>query len=188
LNILGNYRWVGVLFAGMALLWNTPTAIADSGRTEHLFTPLTLNAYTPPPALDWDARLTLRGARIIPADVSPGQGYWRLIRARWYDPEESDGKHHIFVDIRNASNERQVGIPVRFFWSDDSYLTVTEAKPGEPYAANFPMYAIAPAYGAHPDDGWPADSVIGMGLGSLEYPDRTIHTSYGLVWQWTIAR
>ncbi|MGC8782353.1 MAG: PQQ-dependent sugar dehydrogenase, partial [Anaerolineae bacterium] len=32
-----------------------------------------------------------------------------------------------------------------------------------------------------------ADAVTGMGLGSIELPDWNIHTSYGFVWQWTVA-
>ena len=181
-------RWVGVLMFGVVLLGSSTPVKADSGRNEHLFSPLVINAYMPAPALDWDARLTQRGAYLIPATVSPGQGYWRLLWAHWYDPEEAAGKHHIFVDVLDATDQRQVGIPVIFSWDNDSYTAPTEPKPDEPYAVNFPMYAIAPAYSAHPADGAPADAVAGMGLGSLEYPESAIHTSYGLVWQWTVAR
>ena len=62
----------------------------------------------------------------------------------------------------------------------------TEAKPGEPYAANFPMGLPAPAYGAQPLNA-PADAVYKMGLGNLDGTNSTAPTGYGLVWQWTIA-
>ena len=66
--------------------------------------------------------------------------------------------------------------------------TSTEAKPGEPYAANFPMFVAAPAYRVQPAADAPADAVSGLGLGSLAVPNLPTLTSTGLTWQWTVAR
>ncbi len=142
-------------------------------------------AYT----IDWDPRLCQRYAGLVPANVQPGQWYWRLIRARWYDEGEApfNGQHHIFVDVLDGAGARQVGVTVRFAWAGGYQDVMTEAKPGELYAANFPMYAVAPAYSAQPISGGPADMVTGMGLGNIQHPTWTIHTSYLLVWQWTMA-
>jgi hypothetical protein len=142
-------------------------------------------AYT----VDWDPRLCQRYAGLVPANVQPGQWYWRLIRARWYDEGEApfNGQHHIFVDTLDGAGARQVGVTVRFAWSGGYQDAMTEAKPGELYAANFPMYAVAPAYSAQPIGGGPADMVTGMGLGNIQHPTWTIHTSYLLVWRWTMA-
>jgi hypothetical protein len=123
----------------------------------------------------------------ITATVTPGQGYWRLIRARWYDEQESAGRHHIFVDVLDEDDVRKVGVPVLVTWPEGSTVVTTEAKPGEEYATNFAMFSIAPAYAARPDDGVPADVVDGMGMGTIEDPYHAVHTSYGLVWRWTVA-
>jgi hypothetical protein len=63
----------------------------------------------------------------------------------------------------------------------------SQAKPGEEYAADFAMFSIAPSYKAQPVAGAPADAVEGMGLGEIDDPTRGHHTSYGLVWQWSLA-
>jgi|GEM_PF-700414 len=49
------------------------------------------------------------------------------------------------------------------------------------------MFSLAPAYAARPYDGAPADMVDGMGLGEIDAPDHAHHTSYGLIWQWTVV-
>ena len=131
----------------------------------------------PTPSLDWDPRLDRRGAYLIPAEL----GAWRLIRARWLDEAESAGRHHIYMDTLDAQGKRVTGVPVRIFWAGGEATVTTEAKPGEPHAANFAMYATAPAYSAQPGGG---DLVGGMGLGSIEQPAYAIHTSYELIWQW----
>lgn len=162
-----------------------PNPIPDSDL--HIFTPFIQNQHTPQFPLEWDDRLDERGATFVPAQVSPGQGYWRLTKAAWFDEEESQGRHHILIDIQDISGRRQPGTQILIRWEDDSNTIFSEAKPGEPYAANFPMYAVAPAYGAYPNNGAPADRVDGMGLGDLQHPYWSIHTSYGLTWRWTIA-
>lgn len=131
------------------------------------------------PALDWDPRLDLRGAYLIPASV-PAQGVWRLISARWLDEAESAGRHHIYIDTVDADGERVTNVQVRIAWAGGEATVTTEAKPNEPYAANYPMFAVAPAYSAQSAGG---DLVGGMGLGSIEQPTYAIHTSYELIWQ-----
>jgi len=119
--------------------------------------------------------------------VSPGQGYWRLTQRIWFNTSESQGRHHIFIDTLNESGKRQTDVEVVIQWSDGATTVSTATKPGEAYAADFPMFARAPAYNARPNDGAPADEVVGMGLGELDDPDHGHHTSYGLTWQWTIV-
>ncbi len=142
---------------------------------------------TPTPTREWDPRLDQRGAVLIPAVVQPGQGYWRLVKAVWFNEEEGGGRHHIFMDALNPAGQRVVDVPVRVYWPENEATVKTQAKPGEPYAGDFAMFVVAPAYNALPNDGNPADEVRGMGLGSVEQPFHTIHTSYGLTWRWTIA-
>lgn len=135
----------------------------------------------------WDPRLDQRGATFLPATVTPGEGYWCLVRAVWYNSEESQGRRNIFVDLLDGDGARQVGLPVRISWPDGEHTIITQAKPGEEYAADFPMQSLAPAYRAQPNTGDSADAIDGMGLGEIDAPNHAHHTSYGLVWQWTIA-
>ena len=137
--------------------------------------------------IEWDVRLTERGARLIKAQVAPGSGYWRLVKARWYDEAEAQGRHHIFVDLLDPAGQRLTSVPILVRWSDGNANVKTEQKAGESYAADFAMFTVAPAYAAQPNTDAPADRVEGMGLGSIEAPLYTIHTSYGLVWQWSVA-
>lgn len=131
----------------------------------------------------WDPRLDERGATLVEATALPGEEYWRLVEARWYNSVEAAGRHHIRMDVLDENGERTAGVPLLVSWADGSYPVVSEEKPGEPYAADYAMYALAPAYNAQPYDGRPADRVEGMGLGELDAPDFAHHTSYGLVWQ-----
>ena len=140
----------------------------------------------------WDPRLTQRGAALIPAAVQPGQGYWRLVKGVWYAENEPPfaGQHHIFVDTLGTDGQRRTNVPIQITSLDGQQIfatLLTEAKPGELYAANFPMYVVAPAYRAVPADGNPADAVTGMGLGSLAQPGQWTDTSSLFVWQWTTA-
>lgn len=155
-----------------------------------LYLPLVYTAADAPPATStpvWDPRLTERGAVLVTAQTTPGEGYWRLIEAQWFDPQEAQGRHHILVDMLDASGNRATNHPLTVEWADGAATIVTEAKPGEAYAANYPMYALAPAYSVRPTTGAPADKITGMGLGTIDAPYLAHHTSYGLVWQWTIA-
>ena len=163
----------------------TPTGTPTPGDT-----PNATPTGTPPPALLWDARLTQRGAVLVTAQPTPGAGYWRLVKGVWYDvgagPNTRIGL--IYVDALDAAGARKTGVLIRI--RNRAGATVldlnTEAKPGELYAANFPMWLSSPAYSAQPLNA-PADAVYDMGLGSLDGTNSNAATGYGLVWQWTIA-
>jgi hypothetical protein len=188
--------WQWVESSGLPAPFPTATATPqDAWPPPNTATPTPTPAFTATPGvpagLTWDPRLTQRGASLVPAQVAPGQGYWRLVRALWYDVNEPPFQNQglILVDVLDAGGARQVHVPVRLSSDDGSTtfgLAYTEAKPGEPYAANFGMANLAPAYRAAPHTGPPADAVRGMGLGSLQYPDRPEATRYGLTWQWTV--
>jgi hypothetical protein len=154
---------------------------------------------TPPPVdlcgtgpVEWDPRLDQRATKVLCAAVEPGQGYWRLVKGVWYAENEPPfaGQHHIFLDTRDESGMRQPGVRFDVTSPDGAEwfgFVTTEAKPGDLYAANFPMWKAGKSYRTAPTDGHPADAVSDLGMGSIELPDWTIHTSYGFVWQWTVA-
>ena len=91
------------------------------------------------------------------------------------------------MDVLDESGVRKPGVPLRITWTGGSDVRTSEEKPGEVYATDFDMYAVAPAYNAWPDDGLPVDKVYGMGLGEYRRSVATaIHTSYLLIWQKTV--
>ena len=55
-------------------------------------------------------------------------------------------------------------------------------KPNDP--ADFPMFGVLCSYSAWVT-GLPSDRVVGMGLGTPEYPDWSIHTHFNLTFQRT---
>ncbi len=178
--------------AYLPIVFGPPSATASATPTSTATPTPTATTSPIPGERIWDPRLDQRGAILIPAQVQPGQGYWRLVRGVWYAENEPPfaGQHHIFFDALNAVGQRQVGVPIQVTSLDGTEVfanLVTELRPGELYAANFPMYVVAPAYRAVPSDGNLADAVSGLGLGSIELPNWKIHTSYGFVWQWVIA-
>jgi hypothetical protein len=177
--------WQWTIYGGATTATPTPTATQPS-PVETPTATATPSPSAPEPTREWDPRLDQRGVILTSAEASPGQGYWRLITARWYNEQESNGRRHIFMDLRNANGDRIIGAPVRIYWNGGDVILSTEAKPGEAYAVNFGMNNIAPSYGARPADGQPADSVWGMGLGSIEQPEYAIQTSYGFTWQWAV--
>ncbi len=151
------------------------------------FTPLPTRAATPPraptrtatkaaPAATlapsiWDARLDQLNVRYIPATVVPGQAYWRLTRADFWDEKENQGKHHIFVNVLDEGGNRIVGQRVNVTWEPaERVVIVTEDKPAPEYSANFPLdINHYPPWGtlgvfAVTVDGLPSDKVAGMGL------------------------
>lgn len=124
--------------------------------------------------------LVAHGATYKPAKVTQGQPYWRLVEA--HGPLQMGGRHHIYVDVLGEAGQRLTGIPVKFFWADGDTLVRTESKPGDPGAANFPMFAQGNAYGARVDDNLPSDELFGMGLVSF-----MPHVSYRLIFKRTLA-
>lgn len=134
----------------------------------------------------WDPRLDQRFATLVEADVPPGAGYWRLVEAQWLNETESQGRHHILMNVLDENGIRKAGVPLLISWADGSATVASQEKPGEPFAADYAMYAVAPAYNARPIAAAPADRVDGMGLGELDAPDFGHHTSYILTWRWTV--
>ncbi len=131
---------------------------------------------------DMDPRLGSLGVTLEPANVNPGQYYWRLIEARWENEKEAGGDHTIYVEVLDENGGRVVGQPVEILWSGGSLNVFTEDKPPPVYATNFPMYNCLGSY-AVSVPGLPSDRVVGMGLGTADQPDFTIHTNFFLTFR-----
>ncbi len=129
----------------------------------------------------WDGRLDQLGINIVPANVQPGEQYWRVVEARFLNEKESGGKHHIYVDVLDENGTRVVGQPITVFWGDGSHTSNVEDKAPPDLGFNFQMYAAGYAYSVKVE-GLPSEVVQGAGMGSIEDRFRGIHTSYEIVY------
>lgn len=118
------------------------------------------------------------GCVYTPANVAAGTLYWRLMSAK--GPLEWGGRHAIFVEVLDAEGRRAVGEQV-VFWNGGEVIKVAEAKPGEAYALDFPMFAANNAYGVRMSSR-PSDTLFGMGLVPFEP-----HVAFQLVFQLVMA-
>ena len=161
----------------------TPTATATRRprRQAPTETPLPTPRPTLPPR-SWDSRLTGLGVRIEPAGVVPGQVYWRLVEARWSNEAQSGGKHSIFVEVLNAQGARAVGQPVVVKWADGQVALIVEDRPPPDWGVDFGMYNCLGSYSVSVG-GAPSDRVVGLGLGTANAPNFTVHTSFYLVFR-----
>ena len=137
------------------------------------------------PAISWDGRLDAMGVHIAGVDVPAGQPYWRIIEVKWGNEAESQGKHHIYIEVLDENGGRLSGQPVVVWWPGGQENMKTEDKPAPEYACNFPMYATLGTYSIRVD-GLPSESLIGAGLGTPELPAWSFHTTFYITFQRTI--
>ena len=127
---------------------------------------------------EWDPRLDDLGIEITRAESESGQPIYRLISARYLNESESQGLHHVFVEVLDENGQRILGQPVTLAWSDGEGTMITEDKPYPEYAANAPLYGeISEAkYEVEVKDAL-SDKVSGLGLLGKR------HVSYQLTFQ-----
>ena len=143
--------------------------------------------------VDWDARLDqLPCVRLLTVaeqgvQLRPGDRYWRLVSARWLSEAESRRDIQIYVDLLDQAGQRVYGESV-VFENGGSYRVISERQsccyPWD-YPVRWPMFNTLCSYSAHVD-GLPSDVVSGMGLGTPEHPDWTVHTGFVLTFQRTV--
>ena len=161
----------------------TPAPTPQARRRSPTATPLpTATACPPPPVRTLDGRLTLLGVQVAPASVPPGQPYWRLVDAQWKDGEQSEGRHSIYVEVLDAAGNRALGQRVVVEWAGGSARLVVKDVPPPEFSVNFPMYNTLGSYSVRVYD-LPSDRVTGLGLGTIEAPDFTVHTCFYLTFR-----
>jgi CRP-like cAMP-binding protein len=156
-------------------------AAAAPARVAPTATPA-VAADRPQPARDLDPRLGALGVNVQPAGVQPGQSYWRLVAARWEDEGQAGGRHSIYVNVLDEKGNRIIGQPVEIRWESGGFAIPTEDKPLNEYSVNFGMYNTLGSYSIKVS-GLPSDTMVGMGLGTAEQPNFTIHTCFLLTFQ-----
>lgn len=133
-----------------------------------------------------DPRLIERGVTIETPQLRPGQQYWRVIKAQWYNEKESQGRHHIYADVLDSGGKRVTGVNLLVEWPTGGYVIFTEAKPGEPYSANYPMSPSRNEYSIRVGpSGEASETLKGIGMGAMTPSgyNAGIHTSTGVVFQ-----
>lgn len=136
-----------------------------------------------PDELEWDWRLDALGVAIEEAKVKPGQAYWKLVRAEYQGPAESNDEHqilYIVVDQQNNPMEYQKALQS---WTDGAADAITNER-GETsislWAAFSPERGERGSYAAWVD-GLASDRVVGMGL-----PNQR-HVCFHLTWKRCVA-
>lgn len=126
------------------------------------------------------------GVRIIPADVQPGQPYWKVIRVHHLSPQENNRRHHIFLDAVDEAHQRLYGTLFAITWDGGRETVMVEKSPPE-FGANFPMWkwqvCSVEALGA------PSDRVINL---RTDHPQEgegnpLFHHSFAITYLYTIA-
>jgi len=144
-----------------------PLATAVSPPTP---TPTAIFAPAPGLPLTWDPRLDELGVRVVRATASAGQPVWRLIEARYEDPQEAAGLHHVFFRLVDERGTPVVGQDVELLWADGSAITRSDAN-----GANFPLYGSLGEYSVQVAG--VSDRVEGLGL------PRKHHVNFRLTFQ-----
>ncbi len=144
---------------------------------------------------EWDSRLNqLPCVRLVTVaergtQLQPGDRYWRLVKARWLSEEESRKDIQIYVDLLDEAGERVYGVSVAVD-NGGHQSVVSEYQsccyPWD-YPVKYPMFNTVCSYNVYVE-GLPSDMVAGLGLGTPEHPDWTIHTGFVLTFQRTVYR
>jgi hypothetical protein len=139
-------------------------------------------AATPLP-LDWDPRVDMLDppVKLIPAEVAPGQRYWRLVSLEWRKAGEG-GNMLTYITTFDENGQPVWGQEVLVENGGGMHL-YTEPKPGEPYGTSFIMGNTLNSYQVYVGGDLPSDRVAGLGLG--EWHGGRDHTSFVLVFQRT---
>lgn len=155
---------------------HAPPVMGKDDMTSTLYIPLVSPGTVAAPALpprEWDARLTARGVTVETPPIAPGQQFWRVIKARWYDEQESQGRHHIYVEAPS-------GTPFRVHWPSGDAGGQANGLTGFD-AGNFPMSKSLNEFGVIMDDGKPSERLVGIGMGANG--NSGVHTSTGVTFQ-----
>lgn len=135
-----------------------------------------------------DPRAAARGVFVTP--FGSGEKGWRVTKVQWYDEQEADRlgpDHHIMVDVLDEQGQRVVGVTLLVTWPSGSTHITTEAKPGEPYSANYPMTPSKNEFSVQVVDDLPSEIVSGIGMGAGDPFNPGAHTTTGVIFQRTSA-
>jgi LysM repeat protein len=171
---------------------NTGPVSSPTKAAERTPTPSPVPNNNPLP-LQWDPRLNeLPCVRLVTVaargiQLHPGDRYWRLVAARWLSEEESRRDIQIYVDLLDEAGRRVYGQSVAFDNGGHQSVISEQQSCCYPwdYPVKCPMFNVLCSYRTYVE-GLPSDMVTGLGLGTPEHPDWTIHTGFVLTFQRTV--
>ncbi len=82
------------------------------------------------------------GISIKPADVKPGEQYWKIVRIHHLTPNENNGNHNLFVNVlRNGQPARDVCVAIKWTEASDTQdiIPLDKPWPAEPMG-NAPLW------------------------------------------------
>jgi hypothetical protein len=127
------------------------------------------------------------GVEIIPAQVEPGQEYWKVIRVHHLTPEENYYRHYIFLDAVDENGDRLYGTLFTVMWDGGSDTIIVDKHPPDP-GTDFPMWkwqvCSVEALGA------PSDRVVNLRTDHPKEGDGNdmFRHSFEVIFQRTTAR
>jgi len=130
---------------------------------------------------------TPQGATVVPVPEGTTPPLWKVSDLRFYNERESQGRHHLYVDVFDEGGERVYGKKVLVSWPNGNAEVITERKTGDLFtnSGNFPFTPGRGAFTAVVVDGKPSEVVVGLGMGE-ETPsgfNAGVHTSWYVAWK-----
>jgi len=86
--------------------------------------------------------------------------------------------------VLDANGNRVIGQPVIVQWASGNVILPVENRPPPDWGVNFPMYSTLGSYSVSVG-GAPSDRLVGLGLGTIEAPQFTVHTCFYLTFRLT---
>ncbi len=138
---------------------------------------------------DWDYRLNYlgKGVKLEPASAPLGGSvsgpYWKLVEARWLDPEESGGASHIFAKALDTDGNPLENAAFIVSRPDAQDLVRTKGSV-DSFWGNYTMYGLLGTYAVEMSEGGHAsERVTGVGLGTEEVPGAWTSTAFRFTFQ-----
>ncbi len=122
----------------------------------------------PLPPVDWDPRLgpgglpLLENVRLVPAAVAACETYWRIVRVRFEDIDESGNDHTIYVKVLDETGNRASGVPMHLTSVGGLSEYPAEKLAGDLCDCNYDYPMFGDGYAVQLDAGIPSDKVEGM--------------------------
>ncbi len=122
------------------------------------------------PPVDWDPRLGsgpdalphLDSVHIIPANVAHGQKFWRVVRLKFEDINESGNDHTIYVKVLDENGKRIDGKKAHLTSTGGLSEYPDEKPAGDLCDCNYNYPMFGDGYNFTIEDQYPSDTAAGM--------------------------
>ena len=128
--------------------------------------------------------MTRYGLQIVPAEVTPGQAYWRIVYVEHYAPEKNNGMQNLFCDVLDEAGHRVYGAQILINWPGASAVATVDKPANEP-GTNCPLWKYQVVSASCMWGGLDSDRIEGVHTG---HPDEAVgntlfHHSFEVRWQ-----